>query len=292
MSKKLRFDGYDLLLSDSGDLSVLRGKVDLDLEGDWGSNPIFNEAGEPTGFVKLHPSGRIVPVEVSLKLFKNRRSSQKSAVRSRLARIAASEGLLKLARLPADKKDYDRLNSMQTKSMRGGQLDLTKMEQYARAMAKSVTDWGKAERRGSAALMVGSPTVAQIFFDRADELRGGAPAPAAKPQKAPRVAPVSTPPPIYTGRMEKIHCLPMGALNLRNGDNKVFNFLDTWGGDDSHLTVAENQDTGRRIIVTGSGRSGWRPGQLLEMIGDQTQKHMAFLTVVGEAHGKMSQDLR
>lgn len=206
-------------------------------------------------------------------------------------------------RLPPEKKDYDRLNDIQKKSIRNGEIDKAKVIQLSRMMANSIDDWAKAERRGSAALMVREFEAADIFFARADQLRGGAsqevPSIKVPRVKAPVETPVVSPAANYNNRREKIHVLSVGSVNLRNGDNRTFNILDTWGGDPFHLTIcdrgplfAATGDRGpRRILIMGSGHSGWHPGQILEMWGDQTRKYMDELVVVKSIEGEMNQDL-
>jgi len=177
-----------------------------------------------------------------------------------------------------------------------GSVSKSKMLQHASNMARAINKWDKAERRGSAALLINEPEVADIFFARADELRGDAPAtPPRKPvprgPRRPKVDPDPTPKWDMKKRPQKAHAIPMGSVNLRNGNNKVFNYIETWGGDEMTIIVCENLDSGRRIILSGFRKGYWRPGQPLELISDQTGRHLGRLVVVREVSGVMNQDL-
>ncbi len=65
-------------------------------------------------------------------------------------------------------KDAKRIEDLIRKA--GG--DLAKEVQLAQAMAKSITDADKAERRGLAAEDENFHSVAAVFFERAKALRG------------------------------------------------------------------------------------------------------------------------
>ena len=183
--------------------------------------------------------------------------------------------LRRKARYPSEKKDYDRLNSMQTKSMRGEDLDLAKMEQLARNMAKAVKDWKKAERRGSAAELIGVPSVAQIFFDRADELKEGL---------------EETPLTKSDRNVHRAWAIPAGPLNLSTGDNRIFNFADEWGGEDMSLTIGEDFQK-KRVLIVGHGGPSWKRGETIDLESDQTRRYLGQYTIVKNIRGSMTVDL-
>lgn len=62
MARELYFAGYTFDVADDGKTTVRRGTVVFQCEGDYGTDPVFAEDGEPTGLVKLVPSGRVVTV--------------------------------------------------------------------------------------------------------------------------------------------------------------------------------------------------------------------------------------
>lgn len=89
------------------------------------------------------------------------------------------------------RKDTQRINSMYDKAEKKVPRNLYSqrdkdgilghhMLQMAQRMAKSIGDWKKAARRGSAAEDQNFHDVAKIFFDRADELWVQAGSPTAK----------------------------------------------------------------------------------------------------------------
>lgn len=62
--KTITFGGYTFDLNE-GHVTIRRGKIDYTKDGDYGTDPIFDDDGNPTGLVRLHPSGRVVTVEES-----------------------------------------------------------------------------------------------------------------------------------------------------------------------------------------------------------------------------------
>jgi hypothetical protein len=200
--------------------------------------------------------------------------------------ILASEGLLpRLARagqrLPAERKDKARIQSMLAKSTRDGELSLAKVQQYAAAMARAIKDWAKAEQRGSALVDVGLAPIAKIFFDRADEMK-----------------PVDSPRPNLDSNYEKYYVIPMGSVSFRNGNNRTFNFLQTWGGELFSFIVVEinggpySIKKAQRVVLVGSGVGGYsHPGEIIEMIGDQNNRFLGTAVVVRVVSGVMDEDL-
>ncbi len=61
MPRHFHFNGYNLT-DVGGRLLVDRPSIDTEHPGDYGWDPVLDEAGEPTGFVKLVPSGDVVTV--------------------------------------------------------------------------------------------------------------------------------------------------------------------------------------------------------------------------------------
>lgn len=60
--RELRFAGYTFFASPGGTV-IRRERIDLAREDDYGTDPVFDESGAPTGLVKLVPSGRVVTFE-------------------------------------------------------------------------------------------------------------------------------------------------------------------------------------------------------------------------------------
>lgn len=184
-------------------------------------------------------------------------------------------------RLPPEQKDVQRIESMLTKS--GG--DQYKLASLARAMAKAITEWMKAERRGSAASQLDQDYIAKIFWDRADELKGGSGATVERSLLDDR-----TP---GSGKSTKAYAIPMGAVDLKTGNNRVFNFIKTWGNDPTCMTIAESVEDQRRIVITGWGGpgSGYGRGTTILLISDQTRKELGVFAVLKDVIGPMSLDL-
>lgn len=186
-------------------------------------------------------------------------------------------------RLQPEQKDNARMEDMIAKSG-GNEIKLT---QYATAMAKAISEWMKAERRGSAADQLGYEAVAKIFWDRADQLKGpsGAGATVEKSLLNDR-----TP---GSGRTTKAYAIPMGAVNLKTGDNRVFNFIKTWGNESQCLTIAENVQDQRRIVIVGFGGpgSGYGRGTTINLISDQTRGELGVFAVLKDVIGPMTLDL-
>lgn len=185
-------------------------------------------------------------------------------------------------RLPAQPKDVQRIEGILAKA--GG--DPARILRLSTAMAASIDDWAKAERRGSAArfhlkhLRI-AVQVAEIFWDRADELKGGTGA---------TVVPSF---PRGSGRNTDAFAIPMGAVNLKTGDNRVFNFLETWGGKPHALTIAESVDDQRKIVIVGWGGpgSGYGRGTVINLISDQSRGFLGVFSVLKDVIGPMSLDL-
>lgn len=184
-------------------------------------------------------------------------------------------------RLPAQPKDVQRIEGILAKA--GG--DPARILRLSTAMAASIDDWAKAERRGSAArfhltdLRI-AVQVAEIFWDRADELKGGTGA---------TVAPSF---PRGSGRNTDAFAIPMGAVNLKTGDNRVFNFLE-WEGKPQALTIAESVDDQRKIVIVGWGGpgSGYGRGTVINLISDQSGAFLGVFSVLKDVIGTMSLDL-
>lgn len=185
----------------------------------------------------------------------------------------------KTHRLPAEQKDNERIESMVSKS--GG--DAGRLVRFAEAMAGAIKEWMKAERRGSAAEDYGYMGIAQIFFDRADALKGPSGAGATVEPSFPQ----------GNGKRTKAYAIPMGAVDLKTGNNRVFNFIDTWGGDSQCLTIAESVDDQRKIVIVGFGGpgSGYGRGTTIQLISDQTRGELGFYAVLKDVIGPMSLDL-
>jgi len=85
----------------------------------------------------------------------------------------------------------------------------------------------------------------------------------------------------------------MGVVDLKTGNNKVFNYVREWGGEPSQMTVAENLDNNRRVLINGWGS----PSELLPrgthffMYHDQTRREIGRFISVSVVTGDMSLDL-
>ena len=203
---------------------------------------------------------------------------------NRKAILAGLKTGLDSHRLPAQPKDVQRIEGILAKA--GG--DPARILRLSTAMAASIDDWAKAERRGSAparlpqiAHMAISSQIAEIFWDRADELKGGTGA---------TVVPSF---PRGSGRNTDAFAIPMGAVNLKTGDNRVFNFLETWGGEPQALTIAESVDDQRKIVIVGWGGpgSGYGRGTVINLISDQSRGFLGVFSVLKDVIGPMSLDL-
>lgn len=184
----------------------------------------------------------------------------------------------KATRLPPEQKDNERMKEMLRKSAG----DLERLTKFATTMAGAIKEWMKAERRGSAAFRFGYQTIAQIFWDRADKLKGVGTGPTVEPSF-----------PQGSGKRTTAYAIPMGAVNLKTGDNRVFNFIKTWGNESQALTIAENVQDQRRIVIVGFGGpgSGYGRGTTINLISDQTRGELGVFAVLKDVIGPMSLDL-
>ena len=57
MAKKIEFSGYDVQVSDRGELSVKKSTINTSVEGDYGADPLGD------GTFRMIPSGDIVDFE-------------------------------------------------------------------------------------------------------------------------------------------------------------------------------------------------------------------------------------
>jgi hypothetical protein len=128
---------------------------------------------------------------------------------------------------------------------------------------------------------VGLAPIAKIFFDRADEMK-----------------PVDSPRPNLDSNYEKYYVIPMGSVSFRNGNNRTFNFLQTWGGELFSFIVVEinggpySIKKAQRVVLVGSGVGGYsHPGEIIEMIGDQNNRFLGTAVVVRVVSGVMDEDL-
>ena len=191
-------------------------------------------------------------------------------------------------RLPAGKADVERIQGILNKAQ-GNEIRILGL---ASTMASSIDDWTKAERRGSAAEKVLpedaklAELIAGIFWDRADQLKGSDGA---------SVAPSTQ----ETGESLKgsldAYAIPMGAVNLMTGDNRVFNFVQEWGsdGDSSVLTICEDLEGRRKILLCGSGGAsdGFGRGMEIKLHSDQSGGFLGYYVVLKDVIGRMSLDL-
>lgn len=210
-------------------------------------------------------------------------SSLPAGDQNRKAILAGLKMGLDSHRLPAQPKDVQRIEGILAKA--GG--DPARILRLSTAMAASIDDWAKAERRGSApaslpqiAHMAISSQIAKIFWDRADELKGGTGA---------TVAPSF---PRGSGRNTDAFAIPMGVVNLKTGDNRVFNFLE-WEGQPQALTIAESVDDQRKIVIVGWGGpgAGYGRGTVINLISDQSRAFLGVFSVLKDVIGTMSLDL-
>lgn len=68
--------------------------------------------------------------------------------------------------------------------------------------------------------------------------------------------------------------LPIGSVNMTNGDNKVFNVFDTWKNN-SIIEIWRRNDTDKFILLfTASKAPHAKPGDLQSFENDQTRKFM------------------
>ncbi|CAB4203434.1 hypothetical protein UFOVP1382_50 [uncultured Caudovirales phage] len=108
----IKFAGFDIAFDMRGNPSVVRGKIDFNKKGDYGHDPIFNKDGEPTGFVKMVPSGRIVPSADSAKLM-GESSEQKFVYQ-----VAGKSGTEEFASREALLKKYTSIGTVTSGSLR------------------------------------------------------------------------------------------------------------------------------------------------------------------------------
>jgi hypothetical protein len=82
----------------------------------------------------------------------------------------------------------------------------------------------------------------------------------------------------------------MGPVNLITGDNRIFNFAETWGGRPSTATLAV-KSSGRKVLIVGSEGSSWKRGETLRMTSDQTRRPIGVAIVSKSLTGDFAVDL-
>lgn len=186
-----------------------------------------------------------------------------------------------------DPKDSDRIIAILSKS--GG--DMNKAAKLAATMAKSIKDQAKAERRYQAAkaLLGDKHPVTDEFLKAIGAIDtvaadvnkntlgklGSKSGRRGEGQdfKMEHARTGSN----GRGRMKSFGSpiLPLGAVNFKTGNSKMFNVLDTWGNENG--TTAElwkTDDNKYRVIFTSGDGPIYKIGTIASFDHDQRQSHM------------------
>lgn len=157
-----------------------------------------------------------------------------------------------------DKKDSDRIIGILSKS----EGDMKKAEKKAAQMAKSITDPAKAERRYQAAkALLGDSHPVTVAFYKSLDAKDVAVAAGKTDKKKNTLGKLGSKSSrrgegrIFKpyGRMSGSPILPLGSVTFKNGNCKMFNVVDTWGGENGTTAELWKTTEGKYRVIFTSG---------------------------------------